>query len=62
MTLLTPAEVAEKLRIHPATLAQWRKNGEGPAFTRVGGEFRYTDEAIAAYVSARWETPPRMMA
>jgi excisionase family DNA binding protein len=51
MTLLTPAEVAEMLRVHPATLAQWRKNGEGPAFVRVGGEFRYSDEAVLAYVS-----------
>jgi excisionase family DNA binding protein len=62
MILLTPDEVAERLRVHRATLAAWRKNGEGPAYTRVGGEIRYSEEAVLAYVSARWEMPPRQMA
>jgi excisionase family DNA binding protein len=56
-TFLTPAEVAKRLRIHPATLAQWRKNDEGPAYVRVGSEFRYSEEAILTYISVNWWPP-----
>jgi excisionase family DNA binding protein len=62
MTLLTPDEVAQKLQVHPNTLANWRSKGVGPAYTRVGGAVRYSEEAVLAYVSARWEMPPRQMA
>ena len=62
MTLLTPDEVAQKLQVHPNTLANWRSKGVGPTYTRVGGAIRYTDEAISTYVSARLEVPKRQMA
>ena len=37
---LTPAQVAEKLNVHPGTLKRWRRNGTGPSFTK------YTERAI----------------
>lgn len=36
MELLTTAQVAELVSIHPATLRGWRMHGEGPKWVRVG--------------------------
>ena len=48
--LLTPNEVAELLRVSPATVYRWRKNNSGPPFTRVGAEVRYFREELLAWV------------
>jgi predicted site-specific integrase-resolvase len=61
MTLLTPDEVAQKLRVHRNTLANWRSKGVGPTYTRVGGAIRYTDASVLAYISARLFLPPEQM-
>lgn len=36
MTLLTPSELAERLKIHPGTLRRWRMDGEGPRWIKLG--------------------------
>ena len=36
MTLLTPNELAERLKIHPGTLRRWRMDGEGPRWIKLG--------------------------
>lgn len=36
----------------PQTLANWRSQGKGPAFTRVGGRIRYTSAEVERYLSA----------
>jgi len=36
-----PNEVAEYLGIPPKTLTQWRYNGTGPRFSKVGRHVRY---------------------
>ena len=48
---LTPREVAAKLRVHPGTLANWRLDGEGPAFIRVGHSVRYCMEDLITFVT-----------
>jgi excisionase family DNA binding protein len=39
--LLTPDEVAEKLRVSKRTLETWRMKGKGPRIQRVGQFARY---------------------
>lgn len=55
--LATPAEVADHLGISEKTLAQWRWQQIGPAFTKVGGRVRYRWEAVDAYVAAGENKP-----
>ena len=38
---LTPKELAEQLRMHVGTLANWRSHGIGPEFRRMGGKIVY---------------------
>jgi len=48
--LLTAVEAAAHLRVKPQTLAVFRMQGRGPAFTRVGRSVRYPRESIADYL------------
>lgn len=52
MNLLLPKETAAQLKVSQATLRRWRKHGTGPPAIRVGpGTYRYSAEAIDAYIS-----------
>lgn len=50
--LLTPEEVAEKLKISANTLRKWRTLGSlGPLpFVKIGGRVRYIDEDVDAFI------------
>ena len=58
--LLSPAQAAALLRVRPSTLARWRREGRGPAYTRTvpgpRGHVRYRRAAIRLY-SERGEAP-----
>jgi Helix-turn-helix domain len=52
--LLTTVQTAHLLGLHPDTLRVWRKQpGRGPGWVRVGSRYRYSREAIEAFLSAR---------
>lgn len=52
--LLTPAEVADRLRIKPDTLQKMRRHGRGPRFVMIGSKApRYKLSDVQAYVDAR---------
>jgi excisionase family DNA binding protein len=53
--LLTPDQAAEQLHVKVGTLAQWRSQGRGPVFTRVGGLVMYERSDLQAYLVARRE-------
>lgn len=50
--LLTPDQLCERWqrRIKPNTLAQWRSEGKGPAFTKIGNKVFYRLDSII-----KWE-------
>jgi excisionase family DNA binding protein len=50
--LLTTVQAAHLLSLHPDTLRVWRKRSHGPAWIRVGNRYRYSREAIEAFLSA----------
>ncbi|ACH40466.1 MAG: hypothetical protein ACD_55C00119G0002 [uncultured bacterium] len=52
-TLLTTREAAEVLRVKESTLHQWRWQGRGPAFVKVGRLVRYRVAEVEAYIAAR---------
>jgi predicted site-specific integrase-resolvase len=47
---------AQFLAVHPATLYLWRKRGRGPAWTRCGMRYRYSQEALEAFLQRGEET------
>lgn len=52
VALLTPDEVAEKLRVDTRTLANWRYRGCGPVFLRFGGLVRYSTTDLEQFIEA----------
>ncbi|MFD9133573.1 helix-turn-helix domain-containing protein [Streptomyces bottropensis] len=51
---LTPREVAQQLRVHPGTLANWRYQGIGPEFTKLSpapnSPVRYRRDHVDTYM------------
>lgn len=52
---LTPAQVAERYegRISVRTLANWRFQGNGPAFSRIGGRVLYPEDKLLEWEDKR---------
>ena len=48
---LTPTETAARLRITIGTLSNWRVQGVGPKFIKVGRKVLYPLAQVAAYES-----------
>jgi excisionase family DNA binding protein len=51
-TVLTLAEVAQFLRVHPSTVYRLLKQGAIPAF-KLGSDWRFTREAIESWTKER---------
>lgn len=51
--LLWPEQVAELLGVPIGTLANWRYQGRGPAFVKVGRHVRYRRNDVARWIEAR---------
>ncbi|QWV97455.1 helix-turn-helix domain-containing protein [Geomonas nitrogeniifigens] len=52
-TLLTTQEAAEILRVKESTLEQWRWQGRGPQFVKLGRLVRYRLADLEAYLAER---------
>lgn len=50
---LKTEEAAEILQVKPATLEQWRWNGKGPRFVKMGRAVRYRKADLDAFIEAR---------
>ena len=50
--LLTTEEVAQLLRVHPATVRRWRLDGVGPQYLRVGSVYRYPVRQLERWIAA----------
>jgi len=48
--LMTPAEVSEYLSVPAGTLANWRYQGHGPRYLRVGRHIRYLADDVHDWV------------
>lgn len=51
--LLTPDEVSDYLGVPPGTLANWRYQGHGPAFVRLGRHVRYRARDVDDWIDSR---------
>jgi len=50
---LTTSEAAHFLNVQPATLEQWRWNGRGPKFCKIGRSCRYRLADLEAFLEER---------
>lgn len=48
---ITGDEVADLVRVHPATVRRWRAEGIGPRFVRAGRLVRYRRADVDAWLS-----------
>lgn len=48
--LMTGPEVAEMLRLHPGTVERWRREGHGPAWSRLGRQARYRRSEVRRWL------------
>jgi excisionase family DNA binding protein len=55
--LLTAHELASELGVGTQTLAQWRWQGVGPAFVKVGRLVRYRRSDVDAWLAANEVQP-----
>lgn len=39
--MLTPADLGQRWQVPARTLGQWRYEGRGPAYVKIGGAVRY---------------------
>ena len=51
-TLLTEAEVAQRLRVSLACLRRWRLERRGPRFLKVGSLVRYPSEQLDRWIES----------
>jgi predicted DNA-binding transcriptional regulator AlpA len=52
--LLTPKELAAKLKVHPDTLERWRRAGSGPDFIPLtSGGIRYDPAVVKQWLARR---------
>lgn len=50
--LLTAEQAAEYLHVQTQTLANWRTEGRGPAFVRIGRLIRYRLEVLDKWIDS----------
>lgn len=56
-TYFTPAELAKRWHIHIVTLSNWRAQGRGPAYVKLGSKVLYPVDVIEAYEQAGARQP-----
>lgn len=54
--LLTPAEVADQLRVHPKTVSRWARAGRVQSIRTPGGHYRLRESDVDALYESELET------
>src|SRR5437879_5411849 len=52
-SLLSPEELAQNLGLSPATLADWRTQGKGPAYLKTGRRIWYPKDHVEKWMKAQ---------
>jgi excisionase family DNA binding protein len=53
ITILTPREAAQVLKVSLSWLAKARMRGDGPPYIRVGRSIRYSEAALLQWMKSR---------
>lgn len=57
-TLLTSSQVSKYLDVPTSTLANWRYQGRGPTFVRLGGHVRYRASDVTEWINRELANRP----
>ena len=57
--LIDTNEVAELLGLHSVTLAEWRTQGRGPQWVKLGRKVRYRPKDVEAWLDKNQRTSTR---
>lgn len=60
--LLTDSQLATLINVKEMTLLHWRREGKGPAFTKLGGTVFYRRSAVEAWIADQETSPGRRKA
>lgn len=52
-SLISPETLAERLGVKVTTLAEWRVNGKGPSYLRIGRSARYVPDYVDEWLLAQ---------
>jgi excisionase family DNA binding protein len=55
--LLTPEEVAERLRRPVSTIRFWRATGGGPKGARIGGRVLFRESDVERWIAEQFDVP-----
>ena len=53
LKLLSPVDVAARLRVSISTLNKWRLTGVGPRFAKIGSKISYDEAGVDEWLSTR---------
>lgn len=53
VTLLSPSEVADRLKLARSTIAKLRLAGGGPPFVKLGAAVRYPEDQLGEWIAAQ---------
>ncbi len=59
LEFLTPVELAQLIKLPTQTLANWRSQGSGPPYTKVGNSVRYVVSDVKAWSTAERRDPSK---
>jgi len=52
LKLISPETTANRLKIHQGTLRNWRHQGKGPPFVKIGGKILYDEADLKEWIEA----------
>ncbi len=52
MVLLSPTQVAERLKLARSTLSKLRVTGGGPPYVKFGAAVRYPEDSLSEWIAA----------
>jgi predicted DNA-binding transcriptional regulator AlpA len=52
-TLLSPREVAQRLKLAPSTIAKLRLRGGGPPYIKLGAAVRYPEDSLTLWIASQ---------
>ncbi|MEP1352704.1 MAG: helix-turn-helix domain-containing protein [Tateyamaria sp.] len=55
--LLTPIELSQLIKVPEGTIANWRCQGSGPPYTKIGNRVRYSEADVTKWINGKYRDP-----
>ncbi|MEO9572426.1 MAG: helix-turn-helix domain-containing protein [Roseobacter sp.] len=54
---LTPVDLSDLIKVPEGTIANWRCQGSGPPYTKIGKRVRYSEADVIKWINAKYRDP-----